>query len=137
MKIDFPDVFYGKIQPMAYNKILIIESDRGFCHLIRAYLEKKGFTVIVSYNFQTGLSKIVEQLPDLIVTLVKTPYAVLDLRHAIESVDNYYPHVFPNDDNKDYYRTFNADDDITQYPNETLLDEIMKGLKYLRDLFKR
>ena len=49
------------------GKVLIIDSDRNICELLRLCLEKEGFGVIVSNDGEEGLVKFSALKPDIIL----------------------------------------------------------------------
>jgi DNA-binding response OmpR family regulator len=55
------------------QKILVVDDDTGTTKLVRAYLEKAGYTVEVANDGQTALKLAKEQTPDLIVLDIMLP----------------------------------------------------------------
>ena len=39
----------GKEENMALDKVLIVDDDKNICDLLRLYLEKEGYSVILSH----------------------------------------------------------------------------------------
>lgn len=55
------------------GKVLIIDSDRNICELLRMCLEKEGYSVIVSNDGEEGLLKFSALRPDIILLDVLLP----------------------------------------------------------------
>lgn len=55
------------------KKILLIEDDSFLSEIYVAKFQESGFEVLVAYNGSTGLAKIKEQAPDLILLDVVMP----------------------------------------------------------------
>lgn len=55
------------------GKVLIIDSDRNICELLRLCLEKEGYSVIVSNDGEEGLVKFSALRPDIILLDVLLP----------------------------------------------------------------
>lgn len=55
------------------GKILIIDSDRTICELLRMCLEKEGYSVIISNDGEEGLLKFAALKPDIILLEVVLP----------------------------------------------------------------
>lgn len=79
------------------EKILIIDDDEFLLDSTAIMLEIDGFTVITAQNGKTGVSKAIEELPDLILCDISMPdldgYAVLDLIRSHKET-NTIPFVF-------------------------------------------
>ena len=58
---------------MTNAKILIADDDRNICELLRMYLEKDGFSVVVAGNGEEALQKFDEEEPDLLLLDVMMP----------------------------------------------------------------
>lgn len=58
---------------MAQNKILVVDDDKNICELLRLYLEKEGYNVILAFDGKEGLDKFKSQNPDLILLDVMMP----------------------------------------------------------------
>ena len=52
---------------MTNAKILIADDDRNICELLRMYLEKDGFSVVIAGNGEEALQKFDEEEPDLLL----------------------------------------------------------------------
>jgi DNA-binding NtrC family response regulator len=53
--------------------ILIVDDDRNLCKILKALLEKSGFSVLVTHDVDSALPIIKEQDLDLIITDLKMP----------------------------------------------------------------
>ncbi len=58
---------------MTNAKILVADDDRNICELLRMYLEKDGFSVVVAGNGEEALQKFDDDEPDLILLDVMMP----------------------------------------------------------------
>lgn len=58
---------------MAQNKILVVDDDKNICELLRLYLEKEGYDVILAFDGKEGIDKFRSQNPDLILLDVMMP----------------------------------------------------------------
>ncbi|MBE6892395.1 MAG: response regulator transcription factor [Ruminococcaceae bacterium] len=58
---------------MTNAKILIADDDRNICELLRIYLEKEGFAVVLAGNGEEALSKFNEEEPDILLLDVMMP----------------------------------------------------------------
>ena len=58
---------------MAQNKILVVDDDKNICELLRLYLEKEGYDVILAFDGKEGIDKFRGQNPDLILLDVMMP----------------------------------------------------------------
>ena len=58
---------------MPQNKILVVDDDKNICELLRLYLEKEGYNVILAFDWKEGLDKFKSQNPDLILLDVMMP----------------------------------------------------------------
>ena len=48
----------GKEENMALDKVLIVDDDKNICDLLRLYLEKEGYRVIMSHDGEESLVKL-------------------------------------------------------------------------------
>jgi two-component SAPR family response regulator len=48
------------------KKILIIDDERDFCLIMKAYFIRKGYSVSLAYNIQEGLTMMKEVKPDIL-----------------------------------------------------------------------
>lgn len=55
------------------KKILIIEDDKKISDLVKIYLKKEGFKVIIAYDGKSGLKKFEIEKPDLIILDLMLP----------------------------------------------------------------
>ena len=58
---------------MTNAKILIADDDRNICELLRIYLEKEGYAVVLAGNGEEALLKFEEEEPDIILLDVMMP----------------------------------------------------------------
>ena len=58
---------------MANEKILIADDDRNICELLRLYLEKENYTVVLAGNGEEALAKFASENPDLILLDIMMP----------------------------------------------------------------
>ena len=58
---------------MTNAKILIADDDRNICDLLRMYLEKEGFAVVLAGNGEEALLKFDEENPDILLLDVMMP----------------------------------------------------------------
>ncbi len=58
---------------MAQYKILVVDDDKNICELLRLYLEKEGYNVVLAFDGKEGLDKFSSQSPDLILLDVMMP----------------------------------------------------------------
>lgn len=58
---------------MALGKILVVDDDKNICELLRLYLEKEGYSVILSNDGQEALVKYEALRPDMILLDVMLP----------------------------------------------------------------
>ncbi len=58
---------------MALEKILIVDDDTNICELLRLYVEKEGFSVIIANDGATAVKMFREQQPDLMLLDIMLP----------------------------------------------------------------
>ncbi len=58
---------------MALEKILVVDDDTNICELLRLYIEKDGFTVIIANDGATAVKMFREQQPDLMLLDIMLP----------------------------------------------------------------
>ena len=58
---------------MALEKILIVDDDVNICELLRIYLEKEGYTVILAHDGEKGIEKFNATKPDIILLDIMLP----------------------------------------------------------------
>lgn len=58
---------------MALGKILVVDDDKNICELLRLYLEKEGYSVILSNDGQEAIVKNEALRPDMILLDVMLP----------------------------------------------------------------
>ena len=49
---------------MASGKILVVDDDRNICELLRLYIEKEGFTVVIANDGRQALEVFESDKPD-------------------------------------------------------------------------
>ena len=52
---------------MALGKILVVDDDKNICELLRLYLEKEGYSVILAHDGEEALLKFDTLHPELIL----------------------------------------------------------------------
>ena len=57
--------------PMA--KILVADDDKNICELLRLYLEKEGYTVVLSHDGEEAVEKFFSENPDLVLLDIMMP----------------------------------------------------------------
>lgn len=58
---------------MAVGKILVVDDDQNICELLRLYLEKEDFEVVIANNGRKALEAFQESNPDLILLDIMLP----------------------------------------------------------------
>ena len=58
---------------MAQTKILVVDDDKNICELLRLYLEKEGYDVVLAFDGREGIDKFNAENPDLILLDVMMP----------------------------------------------------------------
>jgi len=58
---------------MADKKILVVDDERKIVDIVKAYLEREGYQVLVAYDGKSALELAKRQLPDLIVLDLMLP----------------------------------------------------------------
>ena len=58
---------------MASGKILVVDDDRNICELLRLYIEKEGFTVVIANDGRQALEVFESDKPDLIMLDIMLP----------------------------------------------------------------
>ncbi|ADQ40943.1 two component transcriptional regulator, winged helix family [Caldicellulosiruptor acetigenus I77R1B] len=54
-------------------KILVIDDDVKICEVIKLYLEKEGFEVVVAHNGMDGIAMFKNEMPDLVILDIMLP----------------------------------------------------------------
>ena len=57
----------------ANHKILVVDDDRNICEIIRLYLEKEGFEVVIAYDGQMAIERFKESSPSVVLLDVMMP----------------------------------------------------------------
>lgn len=58
---------------MAFDKFLIVDDDKNICDLLRLYLEKEGYSVILSHDGEEAVVKFNALKPDIVLLDVMLP----------------------------------------------------------------
>ncbi|MBR5262756.1 MAG: response regulator transcription factor [Clostridia bacterium] len=58
---------------MATEKILVVDDDNNICELLRLYLEKEGYSVILAHSGMQAVRVFAEQQPDLMLLDIMLP----------------------------------------------------------------
>ena len=58
---------------MSLGKILVVDDDLNICELLRLYLEKEGYTVVIANDGITAVSTFQEESPDLVLLDIMLP----------------------------------------------------------------
>lgn len=58
---------------MSMGKILVVDDDKNICELLRLYLEKEGYTVVLAYDGEEALAKFGAENPDILLLDVMMP----------------------------------------------------------------
>ena len=58
---------------MATGKILVVDDDRNICELLRLYIEKEGFSVVIANDGRQALEVFEADKPDLIMLDIMLP----------------------------------------------------------------
>ncbi len=58
---------------MQREKILVVDDDRNICELLRMYLEKEGYTVVMAHNGMDAVNVFESAKPDLILLDIMLP----------------------------------------------------------------
>lgn len=58
---------------MSLEKILVVDDDKNICELLRLYLEKEGYSVIMCYDGQEAVVKFNALNPDMILLDIMLP----------------------------------------------------------------
>lgn len=58
---------------MSSGKILVVDDDLNICELLRLYLEKEGYSVVIANDGVTAVSMFQEESPDLVLLDIMLP----------------------------------------------------------------
>ncbi|WP_274953728.1 response regulator transcription factor [Angelakisella massiliensis] len=58
---------------MAMGKILVADDDKNICELIRLYLEKENYTVVMAHDGEAAVEKFSAENPDLVLLDIMMP----------------------------------------------------------------
>ncbi len=69
---------------MGKTKILVVDDEKNICELIRLYLEKEGYDVLMAFNGKDAVSLVKEKNPSLVLLDIMMP--VLDGWEACRAI---------------------------------------------------
>ncbi len=58
---------------MSLGKILVVDDDKNICELLRLYLEKEGYSVILAHDGEEALAKFNALTPDMVLLDIMLP----------------------------------------------------------------
>lgn len=58
---------------MSNQRVLVVDDDKNICELIRLYLEKEGFSVVLAYDGQRAVELFKENTPSVVLLDVMLP----------------------------------------------------------------
>ena len=58
---------------MQREKILVVDDEKNICDLLRMYLEKEGYAVVMAYNGVDAVQKFASENPDLVLLDIMLP----------------------------------------------------------------
>jgi len=58
---------------MSLEKIMVVDDDKNICELIRLYLEKEQYSVVIANDGNQAVAKFAEEAPDLILLDIMMP----------------------------------------------------------------
>lgn len=58
---------------MSIGKIMVVDDDRNICELLRLYLEKEGYMVVIANDGEEALAKFTIENPDLMLLDIMMP----------------------------------------------------------------
>lgn len=58
---------------MSLGRILVVDDDKNICDLLRLYLEKEGYSVVLSHDGENALSKFNALKPDIVLLDIMLP----------------------------------------------------------------
>ena len=58
---------------MQKEKILVVDDEKNICDLLRMYLEKEGYSVVIAYTGLDAVNMFASENPDLVLLDVKLP----------------------------------------------------------------
>lgn len=58
---------------MQNQRVLVVDDDKNICELIRLYLEKEGFSVVLAYDGQSAIDLFKENTPSVVLLDVMLP----------------------------------------------------------------
>lgn len=58
---------------MSIGKIMVVDDDRNICELLRLYLEKEGYALVIANDGEEALAKFSAEAPDLMLLDIMMP----------------------------------------------------------------
>ncbi|MEG2087578.1 MAG: response regulator transcription factor [Angelakisella sp.] len=58
---------------MSMGKILVADDDKNICELIRLYLEKEGYAVVLAHDGEAAVERFTAEAPDLVLLDIMMP----------------------------------------------------------------
>lgn len=58
---------------MSIGKIMVVDDDRNICELLRLYLEKEGYALVIANDGEEALAKFSAEAPDLVLLDIMMP----------------------------------------------------------------
>ena len=58
---------------MQKEKILVVDDEKNICDLLRMYLEKEGYTVVMAHNGLDAVNMFSSENPDLVLLDIMLP----------------------------------------------------------------
>ena len=58
---------------MSLGKVLVVDDDKNICELLRLYLEKEGYSAIISHDGEEAVVKFNALKPDIILLDIMLP----------------------------------------------------------------
>ena len=58
---------------MQKEKILVVDDEKNICDLLRMYLEKEGYAVVMAHNGVDAVSMFSSEKPDLVLLDIMLP----------------------------------------------------------------
>ena len=55
------------------GKILVIDDEHGICDILKRFLTKKGYEVIVAYSAEKGISNLEAEKPEVVLMDIRMP----------------------------------------------------------------
>ena len=68
-----PEKTKQEVESMSLGKILVVDDDKNICELLRLYLEKEGYSVILAHDGEEALAKFNALTPDMVLLDIMLP----------------------------------------------------------------